>query len=54
VREALQALLTLEGLFARMKPFVFSQVMFVLEGLGADIAFVWTLTCNQEHGKDNC
>lgn len=40
VREALEALGALEGLFAAVQPFVFSQVMLVLERSWTLHAFV--------------
>lgn len=43
VREALEALGALEGFFAAVQPFVFSQVMLVLERSWTLHAFVWPL-----------
>lgn len=40
VREALEALGALEGLFAAVQPFMFSQMMLVLERSGTLHAFV--------------
>lgn len=44
VAETLQTFAALEGLLAAVQPFVFRQVMLVLEGLGALITFVRTLS----------
>lgn len=43
VREALEALGALEGLFAAVQPLVFSQMMLVLERSWTLHAFIWPL-----------
>ena len=45
VREALETLLTLERLLAAVQPFVFGQVVLVLERFRAHLALVRSLTC---------
>lgn len=47
VGEPLETLLALEGLLAAVQPFMLRQVVLVLEGLGAHLAFVRTLACKQ-------
>lgn len=45
MREALETLLTLERLLAAVQPFVFGQVVLVLERFRAHLALVRSLTC---------
>lgn len=47
VREAFEALTALERLLAAVQPFVFGQVVLVLERFGALVAFVRPLTLNK-------
>lgn len=47
MREALETLLALEGLLAAVQTLVLRQVMLVFESLGAHVALVGTLTCQQ-------
>lgn len=44
VGEALQTFETLEGLFSAVETFVLRQMVLVLEGLGALVTLVWSLT----------
>lgn len=45
VREALKTLGTLEGLLPTVQTFVFSEVVLMLERLGAHITLMWPLAC---------
>jgi hypothetical protein len=51
VREAFEALGTLERLFAAVQPLVLRQVVLVLERLVAHVALVRSLTCNHKIGE---
>lgn len=49
MREALATLVTLIGLLSRVQPAVFNQMVFMFEGLVADLALMRSLACNDTY-----